>query len=311
MDIVVLFFLFGLLAGLLKADLRLPSPIYDFLTVFLLLAIGLKGGAALSREPLLPLLPQLLAVVVMGVVLALIAYGLTRLFSRLPQVDAAALAAHYGSVSVGTYAVAVAFLGARQIPYEAHIPVFVALLEAPAILVALLLARKSRRDNSESVLRDLLLGRSVLVLVGGLVIGWLAGAEQLDRLAPLFVDLFDGVLAIFLLEMGLVAAAQLPSLRVHWRFLLAFGTLFPLFGAIVGTGLGLLLGLSAGGITLLAVLAASASYIAAPAALRLALPTANPTLTLAASLGVTFPFNVTIGIPLYNRLAQYVSAGGV
>ena len=311
MDPIVLFFILGLAAGLARSDLRLPGSIYELLSVVLLLAIGMKGGVELAQQSLATLLPQMIAVVIMGSLLPLAAYPALRLLGRLSRVDAAAIAAHYGSVSVGTYAVAVAWLVSREIPFEEHMPLLLVLLEVPAIVVGIMLARGlAANTNWPRLAHEIFLGKSIVLLIGGLLIGWAAGPEALEPVSNLFFGLFHGVLALFLLEMGLVAAGQVGSLRRHGLFLVAFGVLFPLFGALVGAGLGQLLGLSVGGTMLLATLAASASYIAVPAALRLALPEANPTLSLTASLGVTFPFNILIGIPLYMRLAESLNSIG-
>lgn len=311
-DPIVLFFLLGLAAGLARSDLRLPGAIYEFLSVVLLLAIGMKGGVELAQQSLGALLPQMIAVVVMGSLLPLAAYPLLRLLGRLGRVDAAAIAAHYGSVSVGTYAVAVAWLASREIAFEEHLPLLLVMLEMPAIVVGIVLARGvSSNTNWKLLAHEVFLGKSIVLLVGGLLIGWAAGPEALEPVSGLFFDLFHGVLALFLLEMGLVAASQVGTLRRHGLFLVSFGILFPLFGALVGGALGQQLGLSVGGTMLLATLGASASYIAVPAAMRLALPEANPTLSLTASLGVTFPFNILVGIPLYQRLAEFLhSLGG-
>lgn len=308
-DPVVYFFGFGLIAGLLRADLRLPAPIYDALSFVLLLSIGLKGGVELARYGGVELLLQSSAVIAMGVALPLLAFPVLSRFGRLERADAASVAAHYGSVSVGTFAVAVSWLASREIHYEAYMALFVVLLEVPAIIVGILLARGLSKDiDWREMGRELFLGRSVLLLAGGLIIGTLAGAEALAPLDPLFVDAFKGVLALFLLEMGLIAAARLGPLRQHGAFLVGFAILWPMFSAVIGTLIGIALGLSLGGVTILATLAASASYIAVPAAMRIALPKANPSLSLAASLGVTFPFNILVGIPLYAELAQLLGA---
>lgn len=306
-DPIVLFFILGLAAGLARSDLRLPGAIYEFLSVILLLAIGLKGGVELAQQSLLVLLPQVLAVVLMGLALPLVAYPVLRGLGRLGRTDAASIAAHYGSVSVGTYAVAVAWLASREIPFEEHMPLLLVMLEMPAIIIGILLARGiSAGTNWKLLAHEVLLGKSIVLLAGGLLIGWAAGPAALEPVSGLFFDLFHGVLALFLLEMGLVAAGQFGSLRRHGAFIAAFGILFPLFGALVGGTLGWQLGLSVGGTMLLATLAASASYIAVPAAMRLALPEANPALSLAASLAVTFPFNILVGVPLYQRLAEWL-----
>lgn len=302
-DPVILFFLFGLLAGLSRSELRLPGAVYELLSMVLLIAIGLKGGIELARQSLGDLLPQLLAVLALGVLLPLLAYLPLRW--RFTRADAASIAAHYGSVSVGTFAVAAAYFASRGIEFEAHMPVLLAVLEIPAILIGILLARGFSRDlRIGAIAHEAFLGKGIMLLLGGLAIGWIAGEEGVAPLKPLFFDLFKGVLALFLLEMGLITAAQAGSLRQHGLFLIGFGIVMPLFSALLGTGLGLWLEFSTGGGAMLATLAASASYIAVPAAMRISVPQANPGLSLAAALGVTFPFNVLIGIPLYHRLAE-------
>lgn len=305
LDPIVLFFLLGLGAGVLRSELRLPPAIYELLSVILLLAIGLKGGVELAKQPLLPLLPQMGAVVVLGLLLPLLAYPILLYLGRLLRADAASIAAHYGSVSVGTFAVAVAYLASLHVSYEEYMPLFLVLLEVPAILVGIILARGISADTNWKLLsHEVLLGKSIVLLMGGLLIGWIAGPEGVDSIGGLFFDLFKGILALFLLEMGLIAASQMGSLRQHGTFLLFFGILFPLLSAVIGIATGWLLGMSSGGTMLLATLAASASYIAVPAAMRMALPEANPTFSLTASLGVTFPFNIMAGIPIYYWLAE-------
>jgi hypothetical protein len=309
-DVVILFFLLGLLAGVVRSDLKLPSALYDSLSVFLLLAIGLKGGEGLAQQPVGPLLPQLLAVVLLGVVQTLIAYAILRFAGRLGRMDAAATAAHYGSVSVATFAVAVNWLVARNIAFEPQATIFLVVMEVPAIMVAIVLARGIGRDTDWRVLlHETFLGKGVTLLLGGMAIGWIAGPDGLASIKGVYFDLFKGVLALFLLEMGLIVSRQLGELRRNGVFLVAFGVLMPLLSGMLGLGCGLLLGLSVGGLTLLATLAASASYIAVPAAMRVAVPQANPALSLGVVLGVTFPFNILLGIELYHRLAtQLVGA---
>jgi len=186
-DPVVLFFVLGLAAGLSRSELRLPSSIYDFLTVLLLLAIGLKGGVELATQPFYSLLPQMVAVVLMGVILTLIAYPVLRYVGRFERVDAASIAAHYGSVSVGTFAVAVAYLMSHQIAFEPHMPLFVVLLEIPAIVVGVVLARGITRETRWGRLaHETLLGKSIVLLVGGLLIGWMTGPKAVESLGGLF-----------------------------------------------------------------------------------------------------------------------------
>jgi len=311
LDPVVLFFILGLAAGLMRAEMRLPPAVYEFLSVILLLAIGLKGGIELSKQSFGALLPDIGAVVAMGFVLPLLAFPFLRFVGRLEKADAASVAAHYGSVSVGTYAVAVAYLTAQGISFEAYMPLFLVLLEVPAILVGIILVRGiSKSTNWGRLSHEVFLGKSIVLLLGGLLIGWIAGEEGIQPIAGLFFDPFKGVLALFLLEMGLIAASQVGSLRRYGVFLLGFGIIFPIFSALIGGSLGYMLELSIGGTVLLATLAASASYIAVPAAMRIALPEANPTLSLTASLGVTFPFNIIFGIPLYHKMTEYLYSIG-
>ncbi len=303
-DPIILFFLLGVVAGLARSELRLPAQVYEFVSILLLLSIGLKGGAELAQQPFMQLAPQLVAVMGLGLLLPLLAFPVLRYLGGFKRADAASIAAHYGSVSVGTYAVAVAYLSSNKVYFEEHIPVLLVVLEVPAILVGIMLARGlSGNIKWGAVAHEVLAGKGIVLLLGGLVIGWIAGPQGLESLEPLFVDLFKGILALFLLEMGLIAASKMSSLRRYGLFLVAFGIIMPLFSSLFGIGLGLLFNLSVGGTAMLATLAASASYIAVPAAMRISVPEANPTLSLTASLGITFPFNVLIGITLYHQMA--------
>lgn len=311
LDPVVAFFLLGLIAGLARADLRLPTSIYDFISMLLLLAIGLKGGVELAGQNLGALLPQIAAVILLGITLPLLAFPVLTRLGHLPRADAASIAAHYGSVSIGTFAVAVAYLSSLDVSFEAHMPVLLVVLEIPAIMVGVLLARHGRQAVAwRPLAHEVLLGRSIVLMSGGLFIGWILGPQGIAPIRPLFIDLFKGILALYLLEMGLIAASQVGSLRRHGLFLVSFGIVMPLTGALIGGVLGWLLDLSVGGTALLATMAASASYIAVPAAMRMAVPEAKPALSLGAALGVTFPFNIFVGIGLYYAGAQYLHGVG-
>ena len=306
-DVIVLFFLFGLAAGLVRSELKLPTALYDSLSVFLLLTIGLKGGEGLAQQALGPLLPQLGAVVLLGVAQTLIAFAFLRGAGRLGRADAAATAAHYGSVSVATFAVGVNWLMTRNIAFEPQMAIFLTVMEVPAIMVGIVLARGvGKQTDWRGLAHETFLGKGVTLLLGGMAIGWAAGPEGLAPIKGLFFDLFKGALALFLLEMGLIVSRQVGELRQRGVFMVVFGLLMPLLSALLGLGCGTLLGLSVGGMTLLATLAASASYIAVPAAMRLAVPEASPALSLAAVLGVTFPFNILAGIPFYHWLASQI-----
>ncbi len=306
---VVLAFALGLVATAVKSDLKFPDELYTALSIYLLLAIGLKGGAELARTSLAVFWRPAAVTVGLGLVTPVIAYIIARRGGRLEVADAAALAAHYGSVSVVTFFAALGFLEALAVPAEPFLPTLVVLLEIPAIMVALAIAhRQLERTSWGTIAHEVIAGRSVFLLLGGLVIGYLAGADGLERVRPLFVDLFQGVLLLFLLDMGMVAARRLRDLRHTGLFLVAFAVVVPILHGLLGTAVGRLAGLSVGGATVLGVLAASASYIAAPAAVRIALPQANPSLYLTAALGLTFPFNLTIGIPLFYVVARAMGA---
>jgi hypothetical protein len=305
-DPVIWFFLFGLFAGAMKSELRLPSQIYDFVSMLLLLTIGLKGGIELANQPFALLLPQIVVVMLAGFTLPLLVFPVLQYLGKFNRADSASIAAHYGSVSVGTFAVAVAFMNSQNIEFEQHMALFVVILEIPAILVGIVLAKGlSRGTQWSNIGHEVMLGKGVMFLMGGLVIGWLSGPTGVESISPLFFDLFKGILALFLLEMGLITATQLGSLKRYGLFLLAFGIVTPLCFAVIGIFIGMGLNLSVGGTAILATLFASASYIAVPAAMRISVPEANPTLSLTASLGITFPFNILIGIPLYYWLAKY------
>ena len=329
-DAVVLFFALGVFARLVRSDLRLPEALYETLSIYLLLAIGLKGGVELSHQPLDVLGPQVLACAALGFSIPLLLFPALRAL-RLQPADAASVAAHFGSVSVVTFAVATATLQRAGVPYETHAALWVAVMEAPGIVAGILLARWSmrsaalaspqgaasagaggsrssahaRRSGGWGVLaHDVLFGKSVLLLLGGLTIGAVAGVAGTEPLRAVFVEPFKGVLALFLLELGLVAGSRLGEVRRFGVAVLAVGLLVPPVLALLGAAVGLWLGLSTGGVALMATLAASASYIAAPTAMRIAVPEANAALSITVALGIAFPFNLVIGIPVYLELAR-------
>lgn len=307
-DVVVFFFLLGVFARLVKSDLRLPEALYETLSIYLLLAIGLKGGLELSRQPIGLLAPQVLACVALSFAIPFLLYPLLRTL-RLVQADAAALAAHYGSVSVVTFAVATAALARAGITHEPHAALWVAVMEAPGLVAGIVLARLGAAGRGGAsrwgeLLHDVLFGKSVLLLLGGLAIGAVAGDAGVAPIKAVFIDPFKGVLALFLLELGLVAGARLAEVRRFGAAVLVVGVAVPPLLALLGAATGVALGLSTGGVALLATLAASASYIAAPTAMRIAVPEANAALSITTALGVTFPFNIVVGIPLYIELAR-------
>jgi hypothetical protein len=309
LDAVILFFVLGVVARLAGSALRVPQPLYETLSIYLLLAIGLKGGMELARQPLVGLLPQVAACVALGFA---IPFLLVPLLCRLGfnRNDSASLAAHYGSVSVVTFAVASTYLDKAGIAHESHAALWLALMEAPALLSAVLLARRQANGAPtpwRHLARDVVAGPSVMLLAGGLVIGATMGEQGLAPLLPVFVTPFKGVLALFMLELGLVVGERLQDVRRFGARLLAVGVALPPILALAGAAVGLMLGLSAGGVALLATLAGSASYIAAPTAMRIALPESNAALSITAALAISFPFNVLVGIPLYTKLAQQLA----
>lgn len=301
----ILFFALGVAAALLRSDLEIPAPVGKALSLYLMIAIGFKGGVMLSSEASPSILLLAVVAVLIGLLLPAVGYVLLRRTTSISPVDAAAVAAHYGSVSVVTFVTAAAFLETSAIAYAGAMVAVLALMETPAIVSGLLLARQSGANgNTGQALREALVNGSVVLLAGSLAIGWATGDRGADMLGVFLIDPFQGVLALFLLDMGLIVARRLEAFRAAgWR-LVAFGLYMPLVGAAVGLAASALLRLSVGDATLLMVLSASASYIAVPAAMRHALPKADPAMYVPLSLGVTFPLNVLVGIPVYHAVAR-------
>jgi uncharacterized protein len=303
-DPVVLFFVLGLIGGFLKSDLELPKPFLEALTIFLLLSLGLKGGVAISNSDPTTLIIPAIALIVGALVLAFIAFQILFRVGRLSRIDAAATAAHYGSVSVITFVVAQTYLIKIGQPFGAQMAFYLAVLEVPALILAAALGKRDEATPGSwaEFTRELIFGKSVLLLIGGMAIGAVAGEKGVAPFAPLFFDLFRGVVCFLLLELGVTTARQFPELRRSGVFLAVFGVVFPMLGAVLGAIIGRALGFTLGDQTLVAVLFASASYIAAPSAMRVALPHANLGVAIAPVLAITFPFNVILGIPIYHRL---------
>jgi hypothetical protein len=313
LDPAILFFVFGMLAGTLKSNLEIPPQISRFLSLYLLMALGLKGGFALAASGLTAEVSVSLGV---GVALACIVPALGYLLLRrfLNGYDAAAIAATYGSVSAVTFITAVQYLDHRELPYGGHMAAAMALMESPAIIMAVLLANWVRQHDKApgqgmplgKVLHESLTDGAQLLLLGAMAVGLLSGAAGQAAMQPFAVDLFKGMLAFFLLDMGLLAARNMGQLRGKSPWLLAYAIGGPLAHAALALALCAAMGVSAGNAALLMVLAASASYIAVPAVVRQAIPEANPSLYFGMSLGLTFPFNILVGIPLYVQVAHRV-----
>lgn len=301
----VIAFLVALIATLLRFEVRLPEALYPVLSTYLLLAIGIKGGRALAASSFGDIWKPLIAALFLGVITPVIAFGLLRLFGKLDIINSAAIAAHYGSVSAVTFTVLIASLDARNMTYEGFAAGLLAVLEIVGIIVALFLARGAAAESSwKEALSEVVRGRSIALLVAGLIIGGVVGDERLAPTDPVFVGLFGGALALFLIELGVIAAERLRDIREAGARLVVLGIVIPLINGFLGALAGSAAGLSTGGVAVMATLAGSASYIAAPAAVRIALPKASPGLYVTASLGITFPFNLTIGIPCYIAMAN-------
>ncbi len=319
----VLFFALGFLARVVKSDLRLPPDMAKMLSIYLLVAIGLHGGYELSKADMGTAINSVFWAIVLGFTLPVIGYALLLLTRKVDTMNAAAIAAHYGSVSAGTFLTAIAYLDNLGISYESYPLIMLAVMESPAIIVGLLLASYSRQkyalasgaanvlvqngDNKQQMtklLHEAFTNGSVILLIGSMIIGAIAAPSGMQKLYPFMNDIFMGVLCLFLFEMGMEAARKIKEFRKVGMVLVVFGIIMPLLGGLFAALVAhWALGFGTGGILLVAVLGASASYIAVPPAMRLAVPEANPSFYLTLSLGITFPFNVVIGIPLYHQLA--------
>lgn len=312
----LMFFALGATAQVCRSDLKFPGDLSRALSIYLLIGIGLHGGAELAHAAFATAARAVAAALALGFCLPLLAYAALRRLCRIDALNAAAISAHYGSVSAGTFLTAVAFLQSREVAYESYPIIMLAIMEAPAIVVGLVLAQRARRLSGSAAPQSGL-GRtlveafthgSVVLLFGTMLIGAVVSEKSLEAINPFYRTVFMGALCLFLLELGMDAAKRLEDFRrVGWA-LTAFGIAMPLLGGAIGLALGhYWLGFGPGGTTLVAVLAASASYIAVPPAIRLAIPEANPSLYLTLSLGITFPFNVVVGIPLYFGGANWLA----
>ncbi len=310
---MVLFFVVGLVAAFAKSDLTVPEAVAKLLSLYLLMSIGIRGGAEVAHHGATPqLLASVAAGVAMSFAIPILAYYILRRTSRLNPIDAAAVAGHYGSISAVTFAAVTGALNQLSLPFEGYMVAVAAAMETPAIISALNLAQPHRKlspnTDGQGVWREVLLNGSVVALLGAFVVGVVAAQKGLTTVKPFFVDLFPGFLCLFLLDMGLVAGRGLQHGRKDLTTSLGlFAVLMPLLSAAIAAGLSVMIGLSAGGTAVLMTLAASASYIAVPAALRLALPEANPSIPLTMAIGVTFPFNLLFGIPIYIAVASAIA----
>ena len=303
----VLAFVLGVLAVILRSDLRLPDPIHTWISTYLLLAIGLKGGHSLKDSDLASLTKPALLTIAFGIAIPIIVFFVTTKLLRLGAPDAGSIAAHYGSVSVVTFTAAMVFAAEADFITEPFMTSLVAILEVPGIVVALVLvSMKSEGVNWRSAVHEVLTGRSVLLLIGGLVIGAVSSANSFSRVEPFFVGMFSGLLTLFLLDMGATVATRFATSGKPPLRMAIFAIITPIVFGTAGILAAHSIGLSIGGSAVFGIMAASASYIAAPAAVRIALPDADSGLSLGLALGVTFPFNLTIGIPLAFIFSRFI-----
>ncbi|KHG39789.1 MAG: sodium-dependent bicarbonate transport family permease [Aphanizomenon flos-aquae KM1D3_PB] len=313
----VLFFFLGMLAIFLQSDLEIPQPLPKLFSLYLLLAIGFKGGYEIEESAINPeIVLTLLAAIFMASVVPIYSFFILKL--KLDTYNAAAIAATYGSISAVTFITAQSFLKVLNIDSSGHMVAALALMESPAIIVGIVLVRffaKSQLEAGEGeaekfswgeVLREAFLNGSVFLLIGSVIVGILTGEKGWEKLHPFTQDIFYGVLSFFLLDMGMVAARRIKDLRNTGLFLIAFGIFMPVFNAIIGIFISKLIGMSEGNALLFAVLCASASYIAVPAAMRMTVPEANPSLYVSMALAITFPFNIIVGIPLYFNIIKTI-----
>lgn len=301
----VLTFIFGFLAARIKSDVRVPDAIYQFLSIYLLFGIGLKGGHSLKTSSVAELALPALTTIGLGILIPLLAFMLLKTIKALSDIDRGSIAAHYGSTSLVTFSAGLLFLESNKIFVEGYAPALLTLLEIPGLIVGIFLASLSMKVKVSwaNTLKEVLLGKTVLLLAGGLIIGLVTSEEGYLKVSPFFVNLLNGLLVLFLLHLGYLAGSNFAEIRKVGSPLAVFGVLFPLASGAIGVAAGSLIGLSIGGATMLGILCASASYIAAPAAVSVALPQASPTIALMSSIGITFPFNLILGIPFYYKLA--------
>lgn len=317
-------FVLGIVSRLIRSELSIPRELYTSLSIYLLLALGLKGGVELSHSKFETMLWPVLVTLGLGILTPVTSYVVLRRLGRFNIADAAAIAAHYGSVSAVTFIAAQQFVQTLGYPSEGFMPTLVTLMESPGIQLALAIgAIQIAKQNAartadglessaperpmKAVLHEVLTGRSMILMVGGLIIGFVMGEKAYEPVKPFFEGMFKGALTIFLLEMGLTAGSRLGDLKSAGVFLLGFGTIMPMMHGTIGVLVGDWAGLSIGGATVLGAMAASASYIAAPPAVRMTLPEANPTYYLTSALAITFPFNIVLGIPIYFHIAKTLS----
>jgi hypothetical protein len=308
---IVLAFLLGAIAGFVRSELELPDAVIKLLAIYLLFSLGITGGRELAKAQIGAVLPLIGVTLLMTFAIPTAVYHVTRRLGRLDISNAAAIAAHYGSVSTATFFASMAFATAMSTPAEGYMAAMVALMEFGVIyslaLARIAMGRRQGGVKAAELFMSVVRGRGILLLLGGMTIGYLATESQWQQIAPFYEGLFRGMLMLFLLEMGITAARQAKAFREVGPFMIAFGVAMPLVNGVVGVTLAHLVGLSTGGAFVFGAICASASFIDAPAACRASLPEANPGIYLTSSLGVTLPFNLLLGLPIYYQYAGWLA----
>ena len=307
-SVAVLVFILGFLGARIKSDVRIPEPVYQLISIFLLFGIGLKGGNALKGTSFSSFAAPAIATIILGIAIPAIAYLTLKLVRKINDIDRGAIAAHYGSTSLVTFSAALLFLENSGIEVEGFATALLTIMEVPGIVVGVYLGSRHRNKTVQwgKTLHEVVTGKTILLLVGGLVIGFITSQAGYLKVSPFFIDLQFGFLTLFLLHLGYLAGINWGEIKRVGAMVAVFALVFPIFAGTLGVIAGNLVGLSVGGATILGVLSASASYIAAPAAVSIGLPEANAPLALTSSIGVTFPFNLLIGIPLYLEIAKLI-----
>jgi hypothetical protein len=308
-SVAVLVFILGFIGARIKSDVRIPEQIYQMISIFLLFGIGLKGGHALREVSFTSFATPALATLGLGILIPFIAFATLKLVRKINDLDRGAIAAHYGSTSLVTFTAALLFLENSGIKVEGFATALLTIMEVPGIVVGVYLGSRHRDKSVQwgKTLQEVITGKTILLLVGGLAIGALTSDAGFMKVAPFFIDLQSGFLALFLLHLGYLAGSNWGEIKKVGAMVGVFAIIFPIFAGTLGVVVGNMVGLSVGGATILGVLCASASYIAAPAAVSVGLPEANAPLALMSSIGVTFPFNLLVGIPLYLEISQKLS----
>ena len=308
-SVAVLVFILGFIAARIKSDVRIPEQVYQMISIFLLFGIGLKGGHSLKEVSFGSFAGPAIATLALGIIIPLLAFATLKLVRKINDLDRGAIAAHYGSTSLVTFTAALLFLENSGMKVEGFATALLTIMEIPGIVVGVYLGSRHRDKSVQwgKTLQEVITGKTILLLVGGLIIGVTTSEAGFVKVAPFFIDLQSGFLALFLLHLGYMAGSNWGEIKKVGAMVAIFALIFPIFAGTLGVLVGTLAGLSVGGATILGVLCASASYIAAPAAVSVGLPEANAPLALMSSIGVTFPFNLLVGIPLYLEIAKKLS----